>query len=224
MMMIYSLLFAAQAAAQAPAPPPVTPEARTAPWPRGPLEMGNAGAPDRASTPESRRELEEWAGCIARKNPNEAARVLRMDFTTGDYGRALRMLSEEDKTCVGFRGSLRSAGLLFAGELAETLLESDGTPLVSRLAKAGAGEATPAYSFTDKVAICVVRSVPNDVAALFATARSSAEETASLNALATPMALCAKAAQATKPIAVSPAGLRAMLATASFRSLAGEAS
>ena len=64
-----------------------------------------------------------------------------------------------------------------------------------------------------------MRSVPSDVAALFATARDSAEETAAINSLATPMGLCAKAAQARKPLSVSPAGLRAMLATAAFRSI-----
>ena len=166
----------------------------------------------------SRTALESWAGCVARKNPAESRRVLTMDFTTPTYGRALRMLSEEDKACIGFRGTLRSAGLLFAGELAETLLEQD-TSLAANLARAAAAPAVPSFSFTDKVAICVVRSVPGDVAALFATARDSAEESAALQALAVPMGLCARAAQATKPLSINPAGLRAMLATAAFRSV-----
>jgi hypothetical protein len=218
-MMLYALLFAMQTAS--PPPPPLKEaDPRPSEWSDQERQMRAAGAFDKSSDPAARLELEKWAGCVARKNPGEAARVLTMDFTTNAYGRALRMLSQDDRDCIGFRGSLRSAGLLFAGEMAETLLERDTAPLVSRLAKAGTVEATPAYSFTDKVAICVVRSVPNDIAALFATSRNSAEETASLNALAQPMAMCARAAQATKPIAVNPAGLRAMLATASFRSVA----
>lgn len=168
----------------------------------------------------SRTALERWAECIAHKNTGEATRILSMDFKAPAYDRALRMLAQEDRSCIGFRGSLRSAGLLFAGEMAEALLEADAKPLVNRLARAASGEPTKAFSFTDGVAICVVRSVPNDVASLFATARDSAEETASLSALATPMALCAKAAQARKQLSVNPAGLRAMLATASFRSIA----
>ncbi len=215
-MIIFALIMAMQSAA----PLPPSADGKPAPWPEHEKALEVAGVFDKDGSPAARRELEQWAGCVARNNPGETARVLRMDFTTGAYGRAMRMLSQGDRGCIRFRGTLRSAGLLFAGEMAESLLESDSTPLVSRLAKASAGAATPSYSFTDKVAICVVRSVPNDVAALFATARASAEETASLNALATPMALCARAASARQPIAVNPAGLRAMLATASFRSIA----
>lgn len=218
--MIYALLFALQAA-QPPAPP-IDP--RPAPWPDHERELRLAGALDRQSTPAARRELERWAGCIARKNPREAARVLTMDFTSGAYGRAMRMLSEGDKGCVEFRGALRTGGLLFAGEMAETLLETDPAPLDRRLALAAAAPATKAYSFTDKVAICVVRSVPSEVSKLFATARGSAEETAALNALATPMGLCAKAAKARQQLVINPIGLRAMLATASYRSVAGRAS
>ena len=79
--------------------------------------------------------------------------------------------------------------------------------------------ATPSFSFTDRVAICVVRSVPGDVATLFATELNSSEESAALQSLATPMGLCAQAAQAKKPLSINPAGLRAMLATAAFRSV-----
>ncbi|MFA9201429.1 MAG: hypothetical protein ACEQR8_09655 [Cypionkella sp.] len=181
-------------------------------------EQDRAFAKSNSAAP--RRALEQWAGCVARKNAGEATRVLTMDFTTPTYGRAIRMLAEEDKACMGFRGTMRSAGLLFAGEMAEALLESDSTPLASRLARAASSPATPAFSFTDRVMICAARSAPSEVGALFATTRDSAEENAAVAALTTPMGLCAQAAQARKPLSVSPAGLRAMLATASFRSLA----
>ena len=218
--MIYALLSAMQAAEPPASPAPSAAENSPSPWPDHERELRNAGALDKASTPEARLHLEQWASCVVRKNPDRAASVLRMDFTTDAYGRAMRSLADQDKECMGKKREMRGGGLLFAGEMAESLLESDTSPLVTRLAKAASAPATTSYSFTDKVAICVVRSVPNDVAALFATARGSAEETASLNALTTPMALCAKAAQARKPISVNPAGLRAMLATASYRSVA----
>ncbi|MGX7952625.1 hypothetical protein ACWPM1_08665 [Tsuneonella sp. HG249] len=176
-------------------------------------------AANRANDDVSRRSLEELAGCLVRKNSSEAARVLAMDFTTPTYSRALRMLSEEDRSCVEFRGALRSGTLLFAGELAEALVEQRGESVATALAKAASTPATTAFSFTDRVAICVVRSVPGDIAKLFATERNSAEETAALSALATPMGLCAQAAEARKPLSINPAGLRAMLATAAFRSV-----
>lgn len=214
-MIFVSLLLAMQAA---PAQPRV--DTTPTPWPDTERQLRTEGALRNATDPAARMELGKWAGCIARKNPGETARVLRMDFTTGSYNRAIRMLSESDKSCVTFRGTLRSAGLLFAGELAEAMLESGSSPLAGRLARAAGMPSAQTYSFTDKVAMCVVRSVPDDVSALFATERGSAEETAKLEALATPMGMCAKAAEAHKPISVNPAGLRAMLATASYRSVA----
>lgn len=183
---------------------------------------------------ESRVALEQWAGCVARNNAGEAARVLAMDFTKPTYGRALRMLSEEDKMCMSFRGTLRSAGLLFAGEMAETLLEDGGAPLGPRLARAATRDAVTTYTFTDSLAMCLVRSVPDQVAAVFATGRGSEEEKAAIGALGVPAQMCAKAVrtagqagpagpkanEAPRPVSISPAALRAMLATASFRSIA----
>lgn len=222
-MMLTSLLVAMALAAQAepPAAPQPEMDSAPAPWSDSERELRKAGALDKGNDLAARQGLERWASCVARKNAPEAARLLTMDFKTAEYERGMRKLSQTDKECVGFRGTLKTAGLLFAGELAEALLESDSQPLVRRLARASAAPATPAFSFTDRVAICVVRSVPDDVAALFATARGSAEETARIDALATPMALCAQAAQARRPIEVNPAGLRAMLATAAYRSVAG---
>lgn len=174
---------------------------------------------ERGNDDVSRSALAEWAGCLARKNAAETARVLAMDFTSPTYQRAFRLLTEEDKQCRGFRGTLRTQRLLLAGELAEALIEHGGAPVNNVLTKAASAPATPAFSFTDRVAICVVRSVPSDVATLFATERNSAEEAAAVQALATPMGLCAQAAQATRPLSINPAGLRAMLATAAFRSV-----
>lgn len=216
--MIYALLFSMQAASSAPQPAMDT---TPAPWSDNEGDLRKAGAFGKGNDTQSRLGLEQWAGCLARKNAGEAQRLLTMDFKTDEYERGMLKLSKSDKECFGSRGTMKAAGLLFAGELAEAMLERDTTPLVARLAKASGGEATPAFSFTDKVAICVVRSVPNDVAALFSTARGSAEESASLNSLATPMGMCARAAEARKPISINPAGLRAMLATASYRSVAG---
>lgn len=177
------------------------------------------GAPG-ADTSASRVALEQWAGCVARDNAGEATRVLAMDFTSSTYQRALKTLSLESRDCIRFQGTLRAGGLLFAGEVAEALLEQPGETLVARLARAAASPAPQSYSFTDKVAICAVRSAPNDIAALFATGRDSAEETAALAQVSTVMGLCARAAEATKPLSINPAGLRAMLATAAFRSVA----
>jgi hypothetical protein len=168
----------------------------------------------------SRIALEQWAGCVARSNVGEATRVLKMDFRSPTYDRALRLLAQDSRDCIRFQGTLRSGGLLFAGELAEALIEQPGEPLVNRLARVAASPAAESFSLTDKVAICTVRSAPNEVAALFASERQSENETAALAQASAVMGLCAKAAEANRPLSINPAGLRAMLATAAFRSVA----
>jgi hypothetical protein len=174
----------------------------------------------RANDKISRVALEQWAGCVARSNPGEASRILTMDFTSPRYSRAMQGISQESRTCIQFRGTLRSGGLLFAGEMAEALLERGDESPRSALAQAAAAPAPNAFSFTDKIAICSVRSSPDDVAALFATARDSVEEATALSKISATMGLCARAADAKKPLSINPAGLRAMLATAAFRSIA----
>ena len=69
------------------------------------------------------------------------------------------------------------------------------------------------------LASILMRSSPNDVAALFATERDGAVETVALKKVSATMGLCARAAEAKKPLSINPAGLRAMLATAAFRSV-----
>jgi hypothetical protein len=167
----------------------------------------------------SRVALEQWAGCIARRSPREATRLLKMDFKDRTYERAMLMLSKESGSCAQFRGTLRAGGLLFAGEMAEALLENGTDAPLAALARAATAPATQSFSFTDKVSICAVRSAPNEVAELFATDRDSAEEADALQKVSTTMGLCARAAEAKKPLSINPAGLRAMLATAAFRSV-----
>lgn len=172
---------------------------------------------------DARMALQHYGSCVVGNGTGEAARVMAMDFTTPTYRNALKLLSQDAaKFCADKAfgtGVLRSSNLLFAGEVAEALVEKSGTPVAAQLAKAAAAPATTGFSLTDKVAICVVRSVPDQVAAVFATERDSAEETAAITALSVPAQMCGKAVGATKPVSISPAGLRAMLATAAFRSI-----
>ncbi len=174
-------------------------------------------------TARAREALSEFASCVAKKDGAEATRLLTMDFKDAGYRRGLTSLAQDNAEICGngkMRGStLRTAGLLFAGSLAEAMVGASDVPVVKRLALAAGQPATTAFSFTDRVAICVVRSVPDQVADLFATPVDSALEAQKLQVIAGPMAMCAKAAEAKKPISVNPAGLRAMLATAAFRTI-----
>jgi len=189
------------------------------------LALAAAGqAPaDRAGPPptaEARAAIHAFGRCVARHSPALAAETLAGDFTTRAYRSRLRVLARVNESCFRERGSMRSDPLLFAGAIAEALLADDPAALNVRLARAATGPATPAWSPTDRIAICVVRSVPDDVARLFAAGVASAAETAAMDAIEPVLSACNRTG---RPLAVSHAGLRAMLATAAFRSVRGAA-
>ena len=169
-----------------------------------------------ASDARARIAIQSYGSCAASRSGSAATDVLRRDFTTRQYQQALQVLSRNNQDCFRRRGRMRSSNLLFAGAMAEHLIEQSPEPLNARLARAASRPAAQAFSASDRMAGCIVRSVPDDVARLFATEVASESEMAAAQALAPAAAQCNAGGQ---PIQISPAGLRAMLATAAFRTL-----
>jgi hypothetical protein len=171
------------------------------------------------ATPEARRALHEFAGCVARHNGLRAEHVLRLDFTSRRYRDELVRLARVERECFSIR-PLSANGLPFAGSLAEHLLLGDPTPLNVRLVRAASQPPTQPFSTTDRMALCVVRSVPDDIARLLATEIGSEVEAEALRALEMPVQVCARGGPRFE---VAPVGLRAMFATAAFRMLSAPA-
>ncbi|QPQ55508.1 hypothetical protein IC614_02580 [Allosphingosinicella flava] len=172
-----------------------------------------------ASPTEAREKMAAFGACVADRSADLAARTLNSDFTSATYRNTMKRLSESNRGCFK-KGRMRASGLLFAGAIAERLIEQDGTPVNVQLARAAVGQAPATYSPSDKVAMCVVRSAPDQVGALFMTNVATAEEGAAASGLASVMTLCAQGGPA---VQTTPEGLRAMLATAAFRSIAASA-
>jgi hypothetical protein len=169
-----------------------------------------------SSSPQARTSMDAFGRCVARRSPARAAETLERDFTTHTYQSALRNLSRANESCFQGRGRMRSANLLFAGAMAEGLLAADTTPLNVRLARAATQPTIASRSDSDWIAICVVRSVPDDVARLFATPVASQTEVAALEALAPAFLACNRNDQA---LHINAQGRRAILATAAFRTV-----
>lgn len=169
-----------------------------------------------ASDAGARIAIHNYGRCVASSSGSMAADVLARDFTTAQYRRSLQVLSQNNADCFRRRGRMRSSSLLFAGAMAEHLIEQPTVALNVRLARASARPAIQGFSPTDRVVGCVVRSVPDDVALLLATEVASAAEVTAAQSLGPVMSHCNTER---RPISVSPAGLRAMLATAAFRTL-----
>jgi len=190
------------------------------PWPDP--ERERDGAIFKAD-PEARATMARFAACVTEKSPEKVVETLNRDFRTTEYRIGLRNLARNNEGCArnaGLRDRLRMNNLAFAAALAEVMLERHAAPLNARLAKAAAGKEAPTYAPSDKVAMCVARSTPDDVAALFASEPGSADEEKAAGKLMPVVKLCGQGAQ----IEASVTGLRSIIATASFRLLAAQES
>ena len=185
--------------------------------------MAQGNEPD-TNTPEARQAIESYGKCVAKLEPEEANRLLTMDFKTSRYRAGLRLLAKEAvEKCArevsSDRWVMRSAGLLFSGAMAEALIEADATPLNARLVRS-TGAKMKSYSATDAVAQCLARSLPDQLVSLFATAPGSDTEAAAATPFAQAVPVCARASGIAAKVELTVPALRAMVATAAYRLLA----
>lgn len=174
----------------------------------------------RPATPEARKALAAFAQCVAAASPAKAHSALTRNFLTSAYRQELRVLADANRDCHRVRATMRfAAGLPFSAALAEALIHRDPAPLKSRMARAAVGNHAPTFAPSDAVAMCVARSVPDDVTALLTSPIASPAETAAAARLATPLRLCNRG----RPWVQTDAyGLRSMVATATYRLLAAQ--
>ncbi len=218
-----ALLAALAMAFQPPSPTPSPTPPRPLPSEPGPTGLTPAHdlyfEDSERLPPVARAELHRFSGCVAARSTALASDTLQRDFTSTRYRNALRLLARNNDGCFRRSGrGLFATGLPFAGSLAEHLLARDPAPLNVRLARAAAAPPLQPFAPTDRVSLCVVRSVPDEIGRLLASPAGSAEETAAIRALEVPVRACS---QGGPRIEAPPAALRAMLATSAFRTVAG---
>lgn len=170
------------------------------------------------STPEARETLYQTAQCLAKASPAEAGALLKMDFRAPAYRTKMDRLFDNNRSCVKARW-IRSNRLLVAGDLAEALLAGGEKKVNIRLAALAPEKVITPRTPTDAAAMCVARSDPNGVGTLFSTKVASPDEAKAAGALAFVLSRCN---QTGKTISASPSGLRAMIATATYRLLEGQ--
>ena len=168
------------------------------------------------SPPEALQEVHRVGACVADRDPTSAGRMLAMDYTTVAYRKAMDRLVDDNRSCFARRSWMRSNRVLIAGAIAERLLSKNGSPVNVQLARAASRPAVAARSPSDQMAICIVRSVPDDVARLFASPVASEAEAAAATSLSTALSRCTAPGPA---LDATPAGLRSILATAAYRSV-----
>ena len=205
-----------------PVQPPVANDPKPAEWPDPEREVAGGGALAKTGNDTAARlTMARYADCVVDSSPDKVADVLMRDLRTPEYRNGLRNLSRANEGCarkVGLRGSLRMAELPFAAALAEEALRRGTSPLKMRLAKAAGAAHVQTFASTDALAMCIVRSTPDDVAALLTSAPGSDAEAAALATTGQAAQLCARGSR----LEITPIGLRSIVATAAYRLLASE--
>jgi hypothetical protein len=175
-----------------------------------------APADEQRWTPEELRMLHDYTRCVVEANPNQTARLLKLDYRTASYRRSLQNLAASTRHCSRVGGRLRMSRVLLAGSAAEALLPRAlaGRPLDSAVALDPAKTPIQARDDGEYLGLCAVRSMPGPVAALLATAPGSEAEKRALAAVTPGLSPCLRAGAAAT---LNRPAVRALVALAAYR-------
>jgi hypothetical protein len=153
--------------------------------------------------------MHAYGHCAAQRAPKDVTYLLDQDYRASGYSNGLKALAKKAAGCPG----ASAGGGIFAGVLAEELLEYGRTPrqvagLIGKPPKKPMGS-----NDVDAAVLCAVRANPGGTAQLLATGYGSKEETAAFKALTPALNGCLKG----KKLGAGGTELRAMLALAGFR-------
>ena len=155
--------------------------------------------------------MHNFGACVVRTTPAGAREVLALDFRTDEYRGKLRRLARGHSRCTRPRTELRFNGVLFAGAMAEALLEQDKKALTGT---DGLTFKIAARNDLEGMALCSVMASPGPVSKLFETQVATKEEADAMAALSPTLEACI--AQNSKAEMNRPA-LRSVLALAAWR-------
>ena len=150
-----------------------------------------------------------YAQCVVARDPQQARTLLAADYRTDAYENAVRDFARSHRDCVPTGGKLRFNQIIFAGDMAETLMKR-GHLTPEQLKEKAASDTA------QTTARCVIQKRPDGVAALLASRPASPEERAVVASLQDALEACTRQGVTTISNSV---GLRARLALATYRLL-----
>ena len=171
-----------------------------------------APAPDPAAI----TSLYQAGQCIAARSPQTAREVLAMDFHSSEYRRKLKAMGRGSESCLPPGTELRSAGMLFAGAIAEGLLKTElnRADLAADFAFDPARAPIEARNASEEMALCMVMRAPGQTANLLQTAPASREEADAEDLLAPLLSDCLRKGA---KLELNRPAMRSLLALAAYR-------
>ena len=160
--------------------------------------------------------MHNFGACVVRTTPAGADEVLAMDYRTDAYRDRLNRIAKGHSRCTRPGTELKFNGVLFAGAMAEALLESKSgsLPAADRLKLP-----LSARSPVESMALCTVVTSPTEVAELLRTEVATDQEKTAADALTRTLNACLSGADKAE---LNRPALRSVLALAAWR-IASEA-
>ncbi len=174
-----------------------------------------ASAASRADQQYAVARLHHFARCAVDSRGPQVTQLLRADYRTKDYDKRMRREIDRSDTCLRF-GQLRFSMMLFAGAIAEILVEREPGGVAASLRMPVDPSLPPlvAHSEADVMALCTVRAAPDPSALLLASQPMSPEEAAAVGMLLPSLRTCLVSGANAK---LNPAAVRALIALAAWR-------
>jgi hypothetical protein len=178
-----------------------------------------AAAPLPSNTPEdvAIQAVHNFGACVVARTPEGAREALALDYGTPDYEKRMRRYIQGHDYCIPFNGRMSSAGVLFAGSMAEALLKSEVKPagqLAQRIAYDPQREDIRARSPLEAMALCTVLNAPGVAAKIFDTEPATPEEANAMKPLGNVLPQCLRKDM---QLTLNKPALRSLLALAAWR-------
>jgi hypothetical protein len=159
--------------------------------------------------------MHNFGACVVRMTPAGAEEVLAMDFRTDEYREKLSRLAKGHDRCTRPRTELRFNGVLFAGAMAEALLEEPGRRVLTRLSAAeDLAAPVAARSPLEAMALCGVITRPAAVGRLLESDVASDKEAEAIEALSPTLSACLTGADKAE---LNVPAVRSIVALAAWR-------
>jgi hypothetical protein len=159
--------------------------------------------------------MHNFGACVVRMTPAGAEEVLAMDFRTDEYREKLSRLAKGHDRCTRPRTELKFNGVLFAGAMAEALLEEPGRRVLTRLSAAeDLAAPVAARSPLEAMALCGVITRPAAVGRLLESDVASDKEAEAIEALSPTLSACLTGADKAE---LNAPAMRSIVALAAWR-------
>lgn len=158
--------------------------------------------------------MQNFGACVVQMTPAGAEEVLAMDFRTDEYRKKLARLAKGHDRCTRPRTELKFNGVLFAGAMAEALLEQPGQRVLTRLSAADELSPIAPRSALEAMALCSVATRPAAVGRLLESGVASKQEAEAMEALSPTMTACLSGADKAE---LNVPAVRSIVALAAWR-------